>query len=46
MKVKLAWRIGLLPVAVLILPFFMVGGAVLGSASWWAALKDFWEGKL
>lgn len=46
MKVKLAWRIGLTPLALLILPFFMLGGMLLGAASWFEALKDFWEGKL
>ena len=46
MKVKLAWRIGLTPVALLTLPVFILGWAVLGVVSWWEALKDFWKGKL
>ena len=46
MKVNLVWKIALLPVALLILPFFMLGGTLLGAVSWWEALKDFWEGKL
>lgn len=46
MKVKLAWRIGLLPVALLILPMFIVGGMVLACYQWWCGLRDFWTGKL
>ncbi len=46
MKVSLPWKIALLPVALFILPLFMLGGTLLGAVSWWEALMDFWEGKI
>ena len=44
MKVKLAWRIGLTPFALIILPLYIIGYAWIGMLEWVVALVKFWYG--